>query len=100
MEITCPACRKLNVVASGERDGVCVRCGCELSQPVAIAHAARTALQEANDALGAGEPQTALAHADVSWHLRRSPEAAAACRSDAPALDRWRDRWANLQASA
>lgn len=105
MEISCPACRKLNLVSNDGADLSCVRCGCELHQLADITRAARAALQDACDALRAGDRRAALDHATHSWGLRRSRHAvaiaalAAACSGDATAFDRWRDRWLQAQAS-
>jgi hypothetical protein len=100
VQIACPACRKLHLALDGP-DATCTRCGCELGSLVAIAAAAVARLQDACDALRAGQAGLALGHADRSWRLRRSRHAAAAaalaaaCCGDAIALERWRRRWAD-----
>jgi hypothetical protein len=103
VEISCPACRKLNLVSNDRADTACVRCGCELDQLVGITRAARAELQDARDTLQAGDLRAALDHATRSWSLHRSRHAiavaalAAACSGDAATLNRWRDRWTEAQ---
>lgn len=103
MEIICPACRKANQPADGA-EAECTRCGCDLENLLAIAQAAEARLQDACDALRAGRPELALEHADRSWSLRRSPQAAAlaalaaAGSADEIAVECWRRRWAGASA--
>lgn len=94
MELTCPACRKLNTLAADSRE--CGRCGCDLDQLAHIATAARRYRQEAMQCLRAGDWPAALAQAERSWELRHTREAAqvaclaAAASRQGSALKQWR----------
>lgn len=98
MELACPACRRVNVVRD-DTPAVCVRCGCELDALVALARAARGRIEQAREALRAGQVDVAREHAARAWTLHRSPAAAAlaalaaACAGDGPAVEPWRARW-------
>ena len=95
MEFACPACGKSNDLRTA---AACSRCGCDLTALAAIISGANWHLKAAAQEFRAKEWQTALAHAERSWALRRSPRAAQlAClaaltlREGGEAL-RWRRR--------
>ena len=71
MAITCPACGKRN-------DGgiECARCGCEISILERIARAAEQELRMGKECLVNGNAPEAFHHAESSWFLKKSPEAA------------------------
>lgn len=102
MEITCPACRKVNAVF-GSVATSCARCGCELGSLAALARAAGSHLRLAAASLRAGQADAALDHAVRSWTLRHSPFAAAlaalaaASSGDLRELRHWRARWREQQ---
>jgi hypothetical protein len=98
VEITCPACRKVNLLLDCT-ESACVRCGCDLGNLAALARAARDHVRIASAFLRAGRPGDALGHAARSWALHRSPHAAAlaalaaASSGDSRAIQQWRARW-------
>ena len=74
MELTCPACRKLNTLAADSRE--CGRCGCDLEPLAHIAAAARHYREKATQCLRIRDWSDALALAARSWELHHTREAA------------------------
>ena len=73
MTLTCPACGK---VALAETAAACARCGCDLSRLARVLRSAAWHLQAAALCLREQDCQAALDHAETSWSLRHSPQAA------------------------
>jgi hypothetical protein len=71
MRIRCPACGRAN-----EDADPCARCGCDLSGLRRIADTAERELDRGSRALKQGRGREALARAETSWRLRKSPQAA------------------------
>lgn len=71
MDIVCPACGKKNDVANE-----CIRCNCELSILEKIARAAEQELFIGRESLYNRDFHGALEHAQHSWRLKKSFEAA------------------------
>jgi hypothetical protein len=70
MDIVCPSCGKAN------QSSPCRRCGCELSPLFLICRAAEAEVRAAGQCLRSGEINDARAHAEHSWELHHSAEAA------------------------
>lgn len=75
MRLTCPACRKVNEPADLAA-ATCTRCGCDLSMLAAVGVAAVQSARAALHALRCRDWSLALEHAQRSWSLQNSPEAA------------------------
>ena len=75
MRLTCPACRKLNE-PTDLAAATCTRCGCDLSMLGAVRLAAAQSARAALRALRCRDWSLALEHAQHSWSLQNSPEAA------------------------
>jgi len=73
--LKCPACGKTDLTAD---QAGCPRCGCDLRDLWAVAASAAQHLRMAIDLLQAGNREEALSHAETSWTLRHSREAAQA----------------------
>ncbi len=95
MEITCPACGKIN---DGEQAAACQRCRCDLSRLRIILQAALWHMRAAAVFVRAGELSPACHHAERSWMLKHSEESAhiglavTAAQGDMPAHRAWRSR--------
>ena len=74
MTLRCPACGKVNDLASGEP--ICQRCACDLSLLVWVVDSALRHLQAASAEFRAREWESALWHAEQSWNLLHTPSAA------------------------
>ncbi len=73
--LTCPACGKTGLA---EDSAACPRCSCELGELAKVSGAAREEFQKSLRLLRQGSLGESLAHAEVSWTLRHSREAAQA----------------------
>ncbi len=71
MEITCPACNRSNADETH-----CSRCGADLTALFHIRLSADLALKDAMQELKRNDGRSALQKAEMSWHLKNSPEAA------------------------
>ena len=71
MFLTCPACNK-----AGQTEAACARCGCDLSRLHTVLEAAASRLAAARASLEERDWPGALAHAERSWHLCHTVEAA------------------------
>lgn len=71
MDITCPACRKVN-----ESPVECSRCGADLKPLAEIRRHADLAIQRGTQYLKLKEGRNALQEAQLSWHLKHSRESA------------------------
>jgi len=71
MEIECPSCKKINRESSE-----CARCGCELGVLKTILQAAEKEISVGIKKLQKGNAAGALNHAVISWHLKKTPNAA------------------------
>jgi hypothetical protein len=71
MTITCPACGK-----SDDGRAECARCGCDISILVKIIKAAGREFEAGRECLMNGCPGDAFSHAERSWLLKKSREAA------------------------
>ena len=93
MVIHCPACKKEN-----EDAGNCTRCGCQLSELIAVIEGAEEHLSLGRDCLVRRDWHGALRHADRSWRLAHTTESAQlACLAavgsqDLGQLSVWRHR--------
>jgi hypothetical protein len=77
MQITCPACSKINELSpDSEAAGLCVRCGCDLAMLGIILRAANWNLSLAKLELEQGNWTEALALAEYSWGLKQTKESA------------------------
>ena len=72
MSVTCPACNKAN-----QTGAACSRCGCDLVQLQRILEAAASLTLQARRSLENHAWSDALAHAERSWDLFHSADAAA-----------------------
>jgi hypothetical protein len=70
MEIVCPSCGKAN------QSTPCRRCGGELASLFAVCRAAELELRVAGKCLRSRNLDEAREHAERSWKLRHTPEAA------------------------
>ena len=73
MLLECPACRKWNEPGAG---AACQRCGCDLGWLQAVRRGAARHLDIAAVRARSADWSAALLHAERSWSLRHSPEAA------------------------
>jgi hypothetical protein len=71
MTLTCPACNK-----PGQNAPACARCGCDLTSLDALGHTAIARLVAAHTALTHRDWLAALHHAERSWQILHTPEAA------------------------
>ena len=71
MDIVCPACNKAN-----NEETHCSRCGADLGELVHIRRSAALALKKGTQCLKQNEGRDALHQAEISWHLKKSAEAA------------------------
>ncbi|MFC1896064.1 hypothetical protein ACFL0Q_05325 [Thermodesulfobacteriota bacterium] len=71
MEIACPACNKAN-----KAETQCIRCGADLIALVQIRRCATLALKTGAQCLKQRDGRGALHQAEISWHLKKSAEAA------------------------
>ncbi len=71
MDITCPACRKVN-----ESPVQCGRCGADLKPLLEIRRHADLAIQKGTQYLKRKDGRNALQQAQLAWHLKHSPKAA------------------------
>ena len=71
MDIVCPACNKVNT-----EDTHCSRCGADLLALVQIRRSAALALNDGTQSLKQNDGRNALHQAEMSWHLKKSAEAA------------------------
>ncbi len=71
MDITCPACRKVN-----ESPVKCSRCGADLKPLLEIRRHADMAIQKGIQYLKQKDGRNALQQAQLSWHLKHSHKAA------------------------
>ena len=71
MDIVCPACNKVN-----NEETRCSRCGADLLVLVQIRRSAASALKTGTQCLKRNEGRNALHQAEMSWHLKKSTEAA------------------------
>src|SRR4051812_628784 len=69
--LACPACNK-----SAQTSPACERCGCDLSQLHRIRAIAAASLNKACSCLRTQEWSDALRHAEASWQLYHSSQAA------------------------
>jgi hypothetical protein len=95
VEIACPACGKTNDL---NRAPACARCGCELGHLAQTLAGAASHLSAATRALRAQEWLEVRRHAQRSWSLRHTPQAAqlaalaAVATGEAQDFLRWRER--------
>ena len=93
MNLTCPACKKTNDIGDSV---ACQRCGCDLSALIGVRQAALRHLGAASEDLRSGHWRQALNHAEQSWALVHTTEAAqfaclAACAlGQGELLRKWR----------
>lgn len=73
MQLECPACGKANELDSSS---TCERCGSDLSRLRGVLLSASWHLCAAAERVRSGAWQEALTHAERSWKLRNSAEAA------------------------
>jgi hypothetical protein len=71
VDIVCPACNKVNT-----EDTHCSRCGADLLALVQIRRSAALALNDGTQSLKQNDGRNALHQAEMSWHLKKSAEAA------------------------
>jgi hypothetical protein len=71
VEIVCPACNKAN-----DEETHCSRCGADLLALVQIRRSATQALNSGTRYLKQNDGRSALHQAEISWHLKKSAEAA------------------------
>jgi len=71
MEIQCPSCKKSNIDSDE-----CVRCGCRLDILMTIIQTAQQEYFLGVKELCMGNSAVAIAHANRSWHLKKSIGAA------------------------
>jgi hypothetical protein len=71
VEIVCPACNKAN-----NEEKQCSRCGADLLALVQIRRSAALALNNGTRSLKQNDGRSALHQAEISWHLKKSTEAA------------------------
>ena len=71
MEMVCPACNKVN-----NEETQCSRCGADLLALVQIRRSAAQALNSGTWYLKQNDGRNALHQAQISWHLKKSAEAA------------------------
>ena len=71
MDIVCPACNKVN-----NEETHCSRCGADLLVLVQIRRSAALALKTGTQCLKRNDGLNALHQAEMSWHLKKSAEAA------------------------
>ncbi|MEN8691731.1 MAG: hypothetical protein ABF303_02685 [Desulfobacterales bacterium] len=71
MEMVCPACNKAN-----NEETHCSRCGADLLALVRIRRSAALALNSGTRYLKQNDGRNALHQAEISWHLKKSAEAA------------------------
>ena len=71
MEIVCPACNKVN-----NEETQCSRCGADLLALVQIRRSAALALKSGTQYLKQNDGRNALHQAEISWHLKKSADAA------------------------
>jgi hypothetical protein len=71
VDIVCPACNKAN-----NEEAHCSRCGADLHALVQIRRSAALALKKGTQCLKQNEGRDALHQAEISWHLKKSTEAA------------------------
>jgi len=95
MNLTCPACKKINEIGES---AACQRCGCDLTALIGISQAASYRLADAADRLRSGQCRQALICAEEAWTLVHTAEAAqlaclAACvLGHDELLRKWRKR--------
>ena len=71
VDIVCPACNKVN-----NEETQCSRCGADLLALVQIRRSAALALNSGTRYLKQNDGRNALHQAEISWHLKKSAEAA------------------------
>ena len=71
MDIVCPACNKAN-----DEEMNCSRCGADLHALVQIRRSAAQALNSGKRYLKQNDGRNALHQAEISWHLKKSVDAA------------------------
>ncbi len=95
MNLTCPACKKVN---DGAESAACQRCGCDLSALIGVRQAALRRLASAAAGLRSGQLRQALNYAEQSWALVHTTESAqiaclAACAlGQSEQLRKWRHK--------
>lgn len=93
MEIQCPSCKKRNTDSPE-----CVRCGCELEVLIAILQAAENEISMGTGKLLEGNSLEALEHAQRSWNLKKSSNAAKLAFLANVSTGRYEDalKWRNI----